>query len=258
MKKPYKKYHRIKKKKPIFKFRLFWLGILIVLGTSLFIYFLFFFPAFQIKNIEIEGTSFVQENNLRELVESFVKRKFLFLESKSILILSKNNLKKLILEKNLEIKDLEIKKKLPDSLIIEVSERVPVANFCWENDCYFLDEEGIIFRKSDSKNLVIKTEKGNLKLGDQVIEKDLLEKVLKIARTLESKFSIKTEEFTVSSLKIEVKTDKNWILIFNPQKDLNWQIQELELVLERQIPEEKIEDLEYIDLRFDKIFYKFK
>ena len=60
----------------------------------------------------------------------------------------------------------------------------------------------------------------------------------------------------VSEERLNVKTSEGWEIYFNTADDLDWQVQELALVLEKQITPEKRRNLEYIDLRFSRVYYK--
>ena len=58
---------------------------------------------------------------------------------------------------------------------------------------------------------------------------------------------------------MEVQTSQNFLIYFNPKEDIEKQVQKLILTFENEIPQEKRENLDYIDLRFgDKVYYKYK
>ena len=62
----------------------------------------------------------------------------------------------------------------------------------------------------------------------------------------------------VSDRRFNAKTAEGWEVYFTPKEDLNWQITELKAVLENEISPERRGNLEYIDLRFEKIYIKYK
>ena len=62
----------------------------------------------------------------------------------------------------------------------------------------------------------------------------------------------------VSEKRLNTKTSEGWEIYFNLKGDLNWQITELGLVSEKQIPLEDRGELEYIDLRFSRVYYKYE
>lgn len=266
----YKKPYRIRKQKSIFQNRFFWLsisGLIIVAGIF---YLICFSPFFQIKEIKVAGSSQMEIKDFQrdkqkiptEDIQSFVKqqleKKMLFFKTKSIFLVNLSAMQKTLLENFPQIMEANLKRNFPDTLRITIEERVPLGVWCENNNCFFIDEEGIIFEKTQlTSGLIIKTaeSKQELPLGSRVLEKENLKLVLEIQKKLREELKIKIEEFLiVSSARLEAKTSEGWWIYFNPEKDINWQIVELSLILEKQIPQEKRGELQYIDLRFDKIF----
>jgi len=97
-------------------------------------------------------------------------------------------------------------------------------------------------------------------LGDRIIAKEQISKILEIGTKLKDNFKIPIEEIlVVSDERLNVKTSEGWQIYFDPQKDLNWQLTKLSAVLKEEIPPEKRADLEYIELRFGNFApYKLK
>lgn len=255
----YKKYGRIKKKKSIFYNRFFWLVILAVIVIIAMFYLLFFSPVFQIKDIQVIGkTSFVEKEAVGVFITGLIPARFLLTTSENIFVVKRAKLISAALKQFPEVRQFKIQKKLPSTLIIEVFERIPVANFYIGEGCYFVDEEGVIFKKSDAEMLVLKTEDNSAGIGKRIVEEDLFKKVLGTIRKLEDTLSVSTKECLVTDLKIELITENRGTLIFDPQKDLDEQIDNLKLILEKEISQEDLNNIDHIDLRYDKIFYEVK
>ena len=62
------------------------------------------------------------------------------------------------------------------------------------------------------------------------------------------------EILIVSEKRIDVETMEEWNIYFNPKKDLDWQLEEFGILLKEKISLKNRENLEYIDLRFEKIY----
>lgn len=274
MKKRFKKPYRIKKKKSILKNRFFWIGVLgIVVLIGLF-YLICFFDFFQIEKIEIFGNQKVKTENIKNLTEKEISKKVLFFPTKSIFLANLDNIRISILEEFPQIANINLEREFPRVLKVEIIERKPVAvfvnasqNFEDQNQdiFFFIDREGIIYEKISEeiaqnmfeiKNSGFKKEP---RLGEQVVGKEKLAKILEIERKLKNdlKIHINSAEI-VSEQRLNIKTLEGWEVYFNLQKSLDWQLTELGLILEKKIPLEKREQLEYIDLRFDKIYYKYQ
>ena len=126
-----------------------------------------------------------------------------------------------------------------------------------------MDEKGIAFAEAGrepEEDLIIisKQPKEEISLKSIVIDEKTLSQILMIKETIMEKAKIEAKEFTLSEseARLDVKTTEGWEAYFYLEGDLNWQLIELELVLEKQLPQEKRQGLEYIDLRFSKVYYK--
>lgn len=257
----YRKPYRVKRKKPIFRKRFLWLGILaIIIGGTVF-YFLFFSEAFQVKKIIITGEEKVSKYDLKLLIEGGLQNRMLFFETKSIFLVDAENMREDILDDFPQIAEIEISRGFPDALNIVVVERLGLAVWCGAEKCFLLDNEGVIFEETSPETDLIKfTDKENiasLSLGEKVIEKEKLTQILDIRSKLRKSLKVLIVEASIIfDERINTKTSEGWEIYFNPKGDLDWQITELGLVLEKLIPPEKREGLEYIDLRFSRVFYK--
>ena len=270
----YRKPHRYKKKKPIFRKRFFWLAMLFLITCLGFFYLIYLSPFFQTEKIEIgreivmaaPGIRMVSEETverINSLVEEETDKKILFFKTKSIFLVNSGRLEKRILGDFPQIALIEIDKKfLSRTLSVSLSRKKGIALW-WQEDNYFLlDKEGVIFERVpevESRQIKIRDISSikELQLGEKVIEKEKLEQILEIESksTKNSKVSI-TEVSILSEGRLNAGTSEGWEIYFNLKGDLSWQITELSLVLEKQIPPEKREELEYIDLRFNRVFYK--
>ena len=246
-----KKSRRYKKKKAFYQNRYFWLILVSLIFLISLFYFLFFANYFQVKNINFDGLKEVSEEKLISLIEPYLENKVLFFQSKSIFLINFNKIKKIIIEEVPLVEEVKIKRKFPETLSFLVVEREGLATFCQE-DCFSLDKEGIIFDSEKGMKPIIKTallEK--IKLADRVIEKNELNQLLKINSYLEEELSIPLEELLVASLeKLEVMTKEGWKAYFNPQENVEWQLDKLKTLLEKVILPEQRKDLEWIELRF--------
>ncbi|MCJ7786728.1 cell division protein FtsQ/DivIB, partial [Patescibacteria group bacterium] len=195
---------------------------------------------------------------------------------KSIFLIDSNEIVESLLEKFLQADSVNLKRRLPSTLIVEIQERLPLGVWCEvlpsspsENlggqgeNCFYIDRKGIIFEENPPKaGFVIKSEESIAQgfLGEKVIEKVLLESIFEIQRKLKESLKINIEEIIIlEKEKINAKTSEGWQIYFNPAGDIDWQLTKLSLVLEKEIPPERRKDLEYIDLRFGNFApYKYK
>lgn len=256
MKKNFKKPYRIKKQKSIVSYRFFWLGVLFFFFIIAIFYFLFFSQIFQVEKIIVTGEKNVAKEDLKLLVEEKLEKKIFFLKTRSIFLVNLNEIKENILNSFPQIAEVEISRGLPDALNIIVVERFGLAVWCQAEQCFLVNNEGVIFEEIfdvdpkafQIKNLALVPE---LKLGDKVIEKEKLNQILDIESKLRDNLKIPLTAVTiVSEERFNIKTLEGWEIYFNPEGQLEWQLTKLRAVLEEEILPENRKNLEYIELRF--------
>ncbi len=259
------KAHRIKPKINLFKSRWFWLFIFIVIIVGVALYFLLFYSGFQVKNVEISGNDKINTENLKLATLDYSQIPIINLGpiklySKSIFLVNTNNIDKNILEKFPEIEKSKTKKKLMQSIFIEISERRPIGIYCknTEDECFFIDVAGVIFEPADlpsiDKTIIRQNIKNDLGLyvGEQLISQNIMLAIYKIQEILKNNFQINIKEATLASpVRLDVFTDKNWSAYFDLTDNANIdnQLKKINLLLSGEMPEDSMKNLKYMDLR---------
>jgi len=278
MKKRYKKSFRTKKKKSVISFpksilknKFFWTGFLFLIFGGGLCYLLFFSSIFQIKEIKVAQTNKVSSEEIKNAVWQKVNR--------NILLANFNQIVNELLERYPQLENIQIKRKLPNKLEVQIQEREMVAvlkkkdflfkikpafssfgNFSKKEsqEYYLIDKGGVVFEKiSDIPPDVLRIKKqirsGDISLGKQYIEKEIMRKILEIKN--EEEVTIK-EITVISEERLNAKTTESWEIYFSLKKDLGLQLTELDVLLKEKLSFQEREDLKYIDLRFGKIYFK--
>ncbi|MCH8741832.1 FtsQ-type POTRA domain-containing protein [Patescibacteria group bacterium] len=271
----FRKPYRVRRKKSVFKNRFFWLGILVVMIIGITVYFVAFSSFFQIKEIRISGNEKVQKESLENFIWKNISKKMFIFKTKSILLVNLQKVEKNLLERFPEVSKIYLKRDLPDIIAVNIQERKPLFLLCKNSDvCFYLDEEGVIFdrvrngipngvdetNKAKESLIKIRDERHQeIRLGEKVIEDDLLKNIKEIISKLKGGAEIFTKEIILSEKKIVLKTVQNWEIYFNPGGNILDQVQNLTLVFKEEIPLENRENLEYVDLRFgNRVYYKYR
>jgi len=247
-----------KKRKALYKRKGFWIVLIVLSFVGFLVWALVFSPWFQIRILQIEGLETIDEDEILSFCQEIIPKKIIFLETRSTFVFSSKKLKTKLFERYPQVKEINIKRHLPNSLNVLIKERQPIANFFGCDKFFLMDDQGVIFREEKLSELAI-IKKEDIKecfLGDKILNSEELEKALFLIKYFYP--GAKISEIKIYPFKLEVLTNTGWRTIFSFKKDLSKQLEELELVINEQITLEKLEELEYIDLRFDKIFYKFK
>lgn len=247
MKKKYTKSKKYKKKKSILKNRFFFYFLLIIFCIFFFYYFFIFSNVFQVKNIEVKGEQFNREQDILSVIEPFLEKKIIFITN-SIFLINKTYIKNALLDTFLSIESIEVSKIFPRKISINIKEREAKVIGQYQDKEYLIDEQGLVFRlKEKEYQLPLFVFDEQIHLKDEVLSKTLIKQIVNINKSLEPDYLIYEGEDVAAII-------GNTKFIFDMQKSITQQIEDLFLLLERH--ELKIENLEYVDLRFDKIFYR--
>jgi len=256
--------YRIRRKKSIFQNSFFKSSTLILLISGILFYSICFLGLFQVKEIRISGTEKVRKENLENTIQVLVEKNILSFSTKSIFLVNANQTKERVLEIFPSISSIYFKKNLPNSLILEIEERKPIAVFVQDDQSFFIDKQGVIFEDvsgRESKSLRLRNPSiSKAVLGDEVIPEPKISQILNTKSALDRDLGIKIQEVEIASQeKLDFITLEGWAIYFNLEKDINWQIIKLREVLEQEIPSENRKNLEYIELRFGNLApYKYR
>lgn len=264
-----------KPKKSIFSKMWFWLVVLSIILVSLFIYVFVFLSYFQIKSILISGNTKSSTEKIKGIINNKADIKIFSLgpikvSSKSIFLANVSDMVKASLRDLPVIDNIKISRKFPDNVMVDILERKAIAIFCAQNnECFFIDEKGIIFEKikeGEESLFIVRQDLDNEKndLGSKVINKDLIDIVLKIQKNLSDNFKIGIKDVflskSINSIKISIKTSEGWSIYFGvgeDYQDTNIQIKKLELLLKDQLSEDARKKLEYINVMYkNQALYK--
>lgn len=116
---------------------------IIILGTLIWLgYFVFFTPFFMLSEIKIVGHRETGEQEFLKVIGDFLNsRRYWIFFQKNFFILDEAGLGE-SLNNKFVLSKLEISKKFPKKLNIQLKERVSVLNLCLEDNCYKIDYSG--------------------------------------------------------------------------------------------------------------------
>lgn len=260
------KIRRLKKKKSLYRHKVFWIMIFLASFVTTIGYFLLFSSVIQIQAITIRGIEGELKEQVLSQTESLVQKKIGFWNTKSVMLAESGRIQKEVLSLFPEIESVQVKRKLRDGLEVNVQQRIGVAVWC-SDSCFALDVHGVIFRKKDSQALdfVLRDSKDAVSLGEQVVPVNLLSSVLSFRKDTEGLSGLKDANVRVASVFFASetashwKTSEGWEIILNPKGDMAWQFTKLQAVLEKKISSQQRPKLDYIDLRFgDQAYIKYR
>lgn len=239
---------------PFFKKKNFRVLFLIFLFVLLFIKGVILYSSkkpFDVSEVIVEGSSkFVNLGDIRVLSESNVLNKNIFL-------LDTDALSQVLLENFLALKSVNVKKSLPNSILVKIEERVPVCliNVKGSDKFYFVDEEGFVLglAKKEDTNLPVIIYSDSLEVG-KFVKKEIVSYYFDLIEILDSEGVLveKIESFP----RYVILYTKEGVLVFLPNKSsAAVQVKSLVKMLEAFKLEGK--KPKKVDLRFDKVIVEF-
>lgn len=263
----------IKKAKKLFATRVFWILVVLFIGFSTLSYYLFFSGKFLLRNVSIEGVNTDTENAIRQYFDEFshTKRFLVFAQNKALLFPA-DAFTAGVSSAVPKVKNLDIQVELPNTLIIAAEERKQAGIWCVDLSavCFFYDDSGVIYEPAPNvaRGTLIKIIRDgrteHAEAGDTVLDNDLLSFIDNLIAALDLAYQkpayiyIKDVEEIRAGFFSAGGGQAGWEAYFSRSQDLIDSVENLVIVLEKEVgPRE--EELDYIDLRLlNKIFYKYR
>jgi cell division septal protein FtsQ len=259
----YKKPYRAKRKKPLLAKASFWrsLGGLVFVGGAVWV--VCFCPALEVREVNVDGAQKISGQDCVDLIEAEITKKITFFDSKSILLFNLDQAKKEILAKYPQIQDIKIERKFPSKIYASVEERRGVAEYVdSRGGHYSVDTEGFAFEEAPNAAGVVEIiDHGNqgVQVGTQAIAKETLSAILKMKGEIDGAGKMTVVQVQIATPeRINLLTSEGWYIYFNPLKDINDQMVKLNAVLADESFGAKRVNLEYLDIRFTRVYLKQK
>lgn len=259
IKKVYRKKNK-KKKNPIGV--LFLIFLLPVFCLFFLIIFFLVSPYYQLKEIEIKGDYINSDNSVKNLIKEKSEINFL-VSSNSLLFFPQKKIENLILQKFPHFEKIEIIKKFPNSMTVNLFERKEKVVWCVDFDeqkkCYDIDGLAIAFRERGFEPDIFYIHHQypqEVKLGKPVFSELEFNFILSLVDYLRKDFNFELSSISVLHRnRISVKINNDFEIYFNLQDKLSNQLKRLKLLIDEEI--EDINNINYIDLRHQsQVYYK--
>ena len=151
-------------------------------------------------------------------METYISLTKINIESTNIFAITNNNIRK-NLKENPYVEEVSIKRKLPNTLQIYITERKVSYQIEYSNNYIYLDNQGYILEISEEKKDIpiikgLSTIKESIQIGQRLIDEDLI-KLNTVAKIVNyCKYNIIENKIT----SINVTDDTNYIVYFGEDK----------------------------------------
>ncbi len=232
-------------------------------------YLLFFAKLFDVRGIKVAGA---QENSeLNVLIPAHTdswlnQKKFFFQRRRNIFFINVKELETRLMNENPKIDSIDISRKLPHELLIEIKERSPEGIWCVTrmSQCFYFNKDGIIYENAPQTSgflvLTVQDEKtAGINLGDKVVEQEWLKAIsLTHGKLISKGFKIKTTVIPENSFdEFYILTSSGLRVIISLDTDIESQLEAMIDFMDHKFNAEQRTKLQYIDLRIrDRIYYK--
>lgn len=227
--------------------------VLFTLLIVLTIYLIFFSKLFQLKKIEVRGSSHT------ELVENMAHEKGReHFYSDNLFLYDSDNLAKAI-KGDSRVKDIKIKRILPGKLIIEIEESTAAIVWNTAGERYLIDNRGVVIGKAKDEKLTEVYDAANISIesGGRVASPTFINFINNINANFTGITGVQISRINIFDIltDVHILTADGWTVYLDATKSSEAQLRNLTKVLEEAKKQSK--RLEYIDMRLEsKIYYK--
>ncbi len=230
-----------------------WIIFLIIFSML----FVFYWPIFKVKSIEISRNDFITDNNIAYNAIKNVREK-------SIFFVKPDEIKKSIINYQKNINEIDIDIVMPSKLKINIWSYRWIFNVSLKNTNYILTENWVLVpikKSSEIRDINIVYDKlKSIPILDykELFKKEYINKIEKLVNWIEENvINVNIDEITYykNERELHIRNQNNTLLIYDLESDINKQIEKT-VVFDQEHYSLKKEWIIYIDFRInDKLFY---
>jgi cell division septal protein FtsQ len=234
-------------------------------AVVLIFYYLCISSKFVVTNVAVVGNSQVSTQAIQDVIGNAGSSRLFFIKKNSFFLLSQGRVNRLLTQALPTIKEASTDRIWPNQIKIEIKERVP--GFVIEsNGKYFLiDDEGIVVSQiNEPENLLIVQDQltENFGSNEALANSKLATFVLSMNKQWSSKVAVPIASVKFpgkESTDVQFVSAEGWSVMFDTTRSVIIQLNNLSVLLNKQIPAKDRPRLAYIDLRLAKwAYYCFK
>ncbi len=240
-------------------------------GTLL--YLVLFSSYLTLTTYTVEGAHLVPEEQFRKTVEEQLSQKYFgFISRRRFFLVQTKKLEDSLRAEYPLIETLSVQRFFPDTLTFSLHERETIVLWCSNGICSHILENGSVIpvtdRYADPENqahTLTLTDESNrsLTIGEGVFEEGFVSQLVFLKRELKNTFDIETEDQILLSSRfaneLRFRTKQGFEIYVNTRIAPETTLLALRLILDTEIPKDRLSELQYIDLRTEnRVFYLFQ
>jgi cell division septal protein FtsQ len=235
-----------------------------VLSVVALFYFMVLSSTLSVVNVSVTGNHSISTETIIEEIKIQGNSRAFFVRKNNFFLMTQGRVNRALQTRFPEIKTVETKRNWPNSISVKVVERNPGFVILSGNQYYLVDDEGTVVKVvATTENLLLLENQlsEDFKAGEMMNTK-FAPFVGSVARFWNEKISspIVNGRFPgKASSEVEFVTAMGWSVIFDTNRPAAGQLENLNLLLSRQVTAKDLPRLAYVDLRLTKwAYYCFK
>ncbi|HYE22417.1 MAG TPA: FtsQ-type POTRA domain-containing protein [Verrucomicrobiae bacterium] len=242
-------------------YRVLWLGLI-----AAFAYLFMFSDLMLIDSVKVSGTNRVSQEQVLSAIDNFSGERTFFIPKNNFFLMSKARVNESLKSAIPLVKEIKsYKRTWPNRVELEVVERDPGFVLQVDDKKYLVDDEGVVI-KDDAAGLdlplVIDQVTENFDIGLPLPNTKMVAFILSMHKQWGTKINSPISIAKIpgkASNEVQIVSEEGWGVFFDTTRSVTSQLDNLSLVLSRQIPARERPNLAYIDLRLSKwAYYCFK
>nr|AIA16753.1 POTRA domain, FtsQ-type [uncultured bacterium] len=237
----------------------------LIIAIVIIIYYLFFSSKFAISNFEISGNTEISTDQIQTSLESYSNSRFIFVKKNNFFLMTHGRISKALISNIPKIKTVETERIWPNTIKISIQEHVPGFVIKSNEKLFLVDDEGVVVSPiTDPKALLVVEDQltEDFASGEVLRNSKLSAFVLSMHKQWSTKIStpISLVKFPgKESSEVQFVSREGWSVMFDTSKSAVDLLNQLAVLLNKQVPIKDRINLAYIDLRLEnKAYYCFK
>ncbi len=230
------------------------------------VYYFVIAPNLQITEITIKGNAQVSAQQIKDILETNGNSRLLLIKKNNFFLMSRGRVNQLLTDSIPTIKEVvHYDRSWPNKALIEVVEHTPGFVILSNNNYFLIDDEGMVVEQIEDPNkwLVVEDQlTESFAQGEALPNPRLASFIISMSKMWNSKIStpIKLMKFPgKSSNEVQIVTEMGWAVMFDTTRPVSVQLDDLVVIITKQIKSSELPNLAYIDLRLSKwAYYCFK
>lgn len=243
----------------------FWRVFLAVFLTVI-IYYLCISSKFVVAQVSVSGNAKVSVQQIQDSITSAGRSRLFFIKKNNFFLMTRGRVNKLLTHDIPTIKEITGYQRIwPNQVKIEIKERVPGFVISSNGKYFLVDEEGTVVSQVDGpENMLVVQDQEieDFASGETLPSQKLAAFVLSMSRSWNGKVTSPIAEVKFpgkQSSEVQFVSQEGWSVMFDTTRSAVTQLNNLAVLLNKQIATRDRARLAYIDLRLSKwAYYCFK